>query len=156
MNIPKGYNLVPVEPTEEMQVAGGRDQDFCSTCGYDNGGGDPANTYTDMLAAAPAPPKPICDEAKRIAELERALAGMLFAFDDGVGLDWSEDLLDFARKLTAAKEFKAALKPAEFKCKTCNGTRIVSDGAMYCSSGGIPFECGPIECVKDCPDCSKP
>lgn len=38
-------------------------------------------------------------------------------------------------------------------CKTCNGTRIVSDGAMYCSSGGSPFESGPIECVKDCPDC---
>lgn len=67
-NIPKGFKLVPVEPTEEMQVAGGRDQDFCSTCGYDNGGGYPANTYTDMLAAAPAPPQPIYDEA---AELER-------------------------------------------------------------------------------------
>ena len=93
---------------------------------------------------------------ERADVLETALAGMLFAFDDGVGREWSEDLLDFARKLTAAKEFKAALKPAEVKCKTCNGTRIVSDGAMYCSSGGIPFECGPIECVKDCPDCSKP
>lgn len=54
------------------------------------------------------------------------------------------------------RRIDAALKPAEVKCKTCNGTRIVSDGAMYCSSGGIPFECGPIECVKDCPDCSKP
>lgn len=53
-------------------------------------------------------------------------------------------------------EVFTALKPAEVKCKTCNGTRIVSDGAMYWSSGGIPFECGPIECVKDCPDCSKP
>lgn len=93
---------------------------------------------------------------ERADVLVTALAGMLFAFDDGVGREWSEDLLDFARKLTAAKEFKAALKPAEVKCKTCNGTRIVSDGAMYCSSGGIPFECGPIECVKDCPDCSKP
>ncbi|OKO47353.1 hypothetical protein [Pseudomonas sp. BTN1] len=50
---------------------------------------------------------------KRADVLEVALAGMLFAFDDGVGLDWSEDLLDFARKLTAAKEFKAALKPVE-------------------------------------------
>jgi hypothetical protein len=98
----------------------------------------------------------ISRRTQRVRELETALAGMLFAFDDGVGREWSEDLLDFARKLTAAKEFKAALKPAEVKCKTCNGTRIVSDGAMYCSSGGIPFECGPIECVKDCPDCSKP
>ncbi|NMY22850.1 hypothetical protein [Pseudomonas sp. WS 5410] len=50
---------------------------------------------------------------ERADVLETALAGMLFAFDDGVGRKWSEDLLDFARKLTAAKEFKAALKPAE-------------------------------------------
>ncbi|QSL85988.1 hypothetical protein [Pseudomonas atacamensis] len=38
--------------------------------------------------------------------LRKALAGMLFAFDDGVGLDWSADLLDYARKLCAAEEFK--------------------------------------------------
>ena len=42
---------------------------------------------------------------RRADELEQALAGMLFAFDDGVGLEWSEYLLDFARKLTPAKEF---------------------------------------------------
>lgn len=58
--------------------------------------------------------------------------------------------------LNVLKSLGAALKPAEVKCKTCHGTRTVSDGAMYCSSGGIPFECGPIECVKDCPDCTKP
>lgn len=63
-----------------------------------------------MLSAAPTPPQPIYDEAKRIAELEQALAGMLFAFDDGVGLDWSEDLLDFARKLTPAVEFQSRAK----------------------------------------------
>lgn len=63
MSIPKGYKLVPVEPTEEMQIAGGRDQGFCSTCRYDNGGGDPASTYTAMLDSAPAPPQPIFDEA---------------------------------------------------------------------------------------------
>lgn len=36
---------------------------------------------------------------------ERALAGMLFAFDDGVGREWSEDILDYARKLVSAKEY---------------------------------------------------
>lgn len=57
------------------------------------------------------------DEAERLRELatnlteekenlRRALAGMLFAFDDGVGLDWSADLLDYARKLCPAEEFK--------------------------------------------------
>ena len=38
--------------------------------------------------------------------LRKALAGMLFAFDDGVGLDWSADLLDYARKMCPAEEFK--------------------------------------------------
>lgn len=41
-------------------------------------------------------------------------------------------------------------------CKTCNGTRMVDDGQLHCSSGGIPFENGPINCVKDCPDCNAP
>lgn len=42
---------------------------------------------------------------QRVNDLEHALAGMLFAFDDGVGLAWSESLLDFARMLIPAKEF---------------------------------------------------
>lgn len=45
---------------------------------------------------------------QKIDDLKKALAGMLFAFDDGVGKDWSEDLLDFARSVTPAVEFKAA------------------------------------------------
>lgn len=48
---------------------------------------------------------------RRVEELIRALAGMLFAFDDGVGRDWSAPLLDYARKLTNAAEFDAALNP---------------------------------------------
>ena len=40
----------------------------------------------------------------RLEKTERALAGMLFAFDDGVGQEWSADVLDFARKLVKAKE----------------------------------------------------
>lgn len=38
--------------------------------------------------------------------LRKALAGILFAFDDGVGRDWSAALLDYARKLCPAEEFK--------------------------------------------------
>lgn len=38
--------------------------------------------------------------------LRKALAGMLFAFDDRVGLHWSADLLNYARKLCPAAEFK--------------------------------------------------
>lgn len=42
---------------------------------------------------------------QRVDDIERALGGMLFAFDDGVGRDWSADLLDYARTLTSAAEF---------------------------------------------------
>lgn len=38
--------------------------------------------------------------------LRVALAGMLFAFDDGVGQEWSKPLLDYARTLTPAQEYK--------------------------------------------------
>ena len=41
----------------------------------------------------------------RNAELERILGGMLFAFDDGVGQDWSAPLLDYARKHCKAVEY---------------------------------------------------
>lgn len=37
--------------------------------------------------------------------LRKSLGGMLFAFDDGVGREWSADLLDHARKLCPAAEF---------------------------------------------------
>lgn len=38
--------------------------------------------------------------------LRVALSGMLFEFDDGVGEEWSSDLLDYARTLCDAVEFK--------------------------------------------------
>jgi hypothetical protein len=47
---------------------------------------------------------------------------------------------------------QTAQAPAN-NCKSCSGTRLVSDGALQCSAGGIPYENGPIELVKDCPDC---
>ena len=42
--------------------------------------------------------------------LKRALGGMLFAFDDGVGQDWSAPLLDYARQHCPAVEFKSEWK----------------------------------------------
>jgi hypothetical protein len=48
----------------------------------------------------------------RVSELESVLGGMLFAFDDGVGQDWSAPLLDYARKQCTAVEYVAqAAKP---------------------------------------------
>ncbi|WP_223816015.1 hypothetical protein [Pseudomonas chlororaphis] len=37
-------------------------------------------------------------------------------------------------------------------CKACNGLGHVPDGEIT-GSGGVEFENGPVECVKDCPAC---
>ena len=39
-----------------------------------------------------------------------------------------------------------------FKCETCDGFGSVPDGEIT-GAGGVEFESGPIQCVKDCPDC---
>lgn len=48
----------------------------------------------------------------------------------------------------------ASAEPSAPKCKTCNGTGMVDDGEITCSEGGIPYENGPVKCVKGCPDCA--
>lgn len=60
MNIPNGFKLVPVEPTAHMITA---------TVADDQGAKGlrakiAVDAYRAMLAAAPAPPQPIYDEAK--------------------------------------------------------------------------------------------
>ena len=51
MNIPNGFKLVPVEPTEEML-------DVIRAGGYS------WHLYSNLLAAAPTPPQPIYAEEK--------------------------------------------------------------------------------------------
>ncbi|HGJ9204478.1 TPA: hypothetical protein ACLESY_002050 [Pseudomonas aeruginosa] len=52
-----------------------------------------------------------------------------------------------------ASRARAALAQPSPKCATCGGTGMVDDGEITCSEGGIPYENGPVKCVKDCPDC---
>lgn len=40
-------------------------------------------------------------------------------------------------------------------CQTCGGSGVVDDGEITHYSCGIEFECGPIKCCKDCPDCAE-
>ena len=40
------------------------------------------------------------------------------------------------------------------KCKTCGGSGVVDDGEIDCYEGGMPYENGPVKCVKDCPACA--
>lgn len=67
MNIPKGYKLLPVEPTCSMVLAGLKALGGCvGSCGEASppDGGDINDAFSAMLAAAPAPPQPLYDEAK--------------------------------------------------------------------------------------------
>lgn len=75
------------------------------------------------------------DLEKRLAEFQRVLGGMLFAYDDGVGRDWSAPLLDHARTLCPAVEFV----PIHAKCESCGdwGHIETEDSAHDCP------ECGP-------------
>lgn len=75
------------------------------------------------------------DLEKRLAEFQRVLGGMLFAYDDGVGRDWSAPLLDHARTLCPAVEFV----PIHAKCESCGdwGHIEIEDSAHDCP------ECGP-------------
>lgn len=68
----------------------------------------PAEDFDRVTAERDALQLRLTAADERVGVLETELAGMLFAFDDGVGRDWSEELLDFARKLTPAVEFKPA------------------------------------------------
>lgn len=78
MNIPEGYKLVPVEPTEEMLLAteaidagtshrGAGEYELCNVRDY----------WEAMLAAAPTPPQPIYDEAKERELFERILGSLM-------------------------------------------------------------------------------
>ena len=61
MSIPKGYKLVPVEPTDDMVIAFAETW-YSKRQAYDDP--DMLDAYRDMLATAPTPPQPIYDEAK--------------------------------------------------------------------------------------------
>lgn len=75
---------------------------------------------------------------------------------------WSTDLDDVhssAESLLAMIKCQTADQAAQvlasppLKCATCGGTGMVDDGEITCSEGGIPYENGPVKCVKDCPAC---
>jgi len=74
-----------------------------------------------------------------IKQKDRALAGMLFAFDDGVGEEWSAPVLDFARKLVKAKEFDASQQGERNQCDGCQAGIPLVDGAHRMGrQGGYP------------------
>lgn len=73
MNIPKGFKLVPIEPTEEMVYAMATAIHLSKTSDQ---------VYLELIAAAPAPPQHIYDEAK-----ERELFEAEFPVPEGLVFD---------------------------------------------------------------------
>ena len=59
--VPAGFKLVPVEPTLEMLTAAGREDDKAFIDGMPHGA-TAADTWAAMLAAAPTPPAPDCED----------------------------------------------------------------------------------------------
>jgi hypothetical protein len=79
------------------------------------------------------------------------------------GLTWVEFRLDefeaFAAALSAQPQEASGCpacatcgQPWPDTCKRCGGTGVVDDGEIT-GIGGVPFENGPIKCVRDCPLC---
>ena len=59
--VPAGFKLVPVEPTLEMLTAAGREDNKAFIDGMPHGA-TAADTWAAMLAAAPTPPAPDCED----------------------------------------------------------------------------------------------
>lgn len=64
MSIPKGYKLVPVEPTAEMNKEGMRWLTGFQHMRANDKRNALSESFKAMLDAAPTPPQPIYDEAK--------------------------------------------------------------------------------------------
>lgn len=64
MNIPKGYKLVPTQITEAMREAALGVDEWAQNEGQDQWKPGQELIWEELLAAAPAPPQPIYDEAK--------------------------------------------------------------------------------------------
>ena len=83
MNIPKGYKLVPVETTEEMNESGCQGYMAADGSAWVMHKSSMEAAYKAMLAAAPTPPQPIYDEAKELescrSSWEKTGVGVVFA-----------------------------------------------------------------------------
>lgn len=59
---------------------------------------------------------------------------------------------DIPQVLRLRAALSASAEPSAPKCDICNGLGTVPDGEIV-AQGGVAFENGPIQCVKDCPSC---
>lgn len=107
MNIPKGYKLVPVEPTEEMLSA------VWSVINSNGGYGTKA-CYEAMLAAAPTPPQPIYEEAEESNRFNDWACGAKWHSEEGTNYNWERFDIPYEKLEDIWQEFaKARAKAVE-------------------------------------------
>lgn len=105
MNIPNGFKLVPVEPTEEM-IEG-----FWGEITHGDEEREAAKlAYSDMLAAAPTTRQPIYDEAKEreLFELERFKIVPAYRKENGEYKDFMDEAQWFGWKSCAKSRARSA------------------------------------------------
>ncbi len=100
MNIPKGYKLVPVEPTEDMVIHGFESvPDECFTdykvwdkyqemSGCQQAAFRAKLCWAAMLASAPTPPQPIFDDAKERELFEQIISKRGWSTEKVDGFYW--------------------------------------------------------------------
>lgn len=55
---------------------------------------------------------------------------------------------------TSGEAEKHAVDAAAVTCKRCHGSGSVEDGQITHHECGIPYENGPVQCMKECPACN--
>lgn len=111
-----------------------------------------AREASAALALAAAAPQVVADERAALSiqsAFEKAAGGCIFG--DASRLEAAQDW--FKQGYLAAAPVQAQEPVA---CKTCGGAGIVRDGEIDHYPDGTPYMHGPVECVKECPDCAKP
>lgn len=93
------------------------------------------------------PPLQVCDYCQKVEQAEQEPSGFTAEQQDRFAAAFD---VAFAKAGLPQKK-QAKQEPV---CKRCHGTKLVFDGEID-NIGGVPLEV-PIECVKDCPDCSVP
>lgn len=102
----KSISLDPIDLDALHVAAKAAAEDVIRSHGWKGMVEDADLLRTDERYVALAAPAVIAAIITELKDLRRALGGLLFAFDDGVGLGWSSALLDYARQVAPAVEFK--------------------------------------------------
>ncbi|KAA8555180.1 hypothetical protein [Pseudomonas marginalis] len=101
-DIPKGFKLVPVEPTVAMEDSAAPEcGGYCPRCDDDMQikTGMQVDIYRAMLDAAPTPPQPIYDEAAELSKFmdhmqDKTLYVPGFKDRDDTKMQFSDDVTD--------------------------------------------------------------